>query len=255
VWKRVDELKVGQRLRLVADRAAVAAREALPVLEAAEIIVNSLSEVTVGGVATTDIIEHTTLRISEGDVDVSEAALAAWLQGDGFVGQYEHGTNRSLTVEFEVANLEERAWVLAHLEVVFPNVHRHEAPHPDLPDYRKIRLYGEVLRAFVTKYGLLARRDRIRVPTPIWNAKPEVVAAYLRSVFQTDGYVSLRRDRRVIRGAYGRTTVGQRAVAEVATISRLWMEDVHLLLLSRGIYSRLFKKTEKREDREDTWVV
>ena len=28
---------------------------------------------------------------------VAEAALAGWLQGDGFVGQYETGTNRSLT--------------------------------------------------------------------------------------------------------------------------------------------------------------
>ena len=30
--------------------------------------------------------------------DISEAALAGWLQSDGFVGQYS-GTNRSLTIE------------------------------------------------------------------------------------------------------------------------------------------------------------
>src|SRR5205823_4329124 len=157
--------------------------------------------------------------------------------------------------EFEVANAEERAWVLAHLDVVFPNVHRHEARHSELPEYRKIRLYGEALRPFVTKYGLMGRRERIRVPEPIWNSKPEVVSAYLKSVFQTDGYVTLRRERRQITGAYGTTTCGQRGAAEVATISRQWMEDVQLLLLSRGIYSRLQHKHEKREDREDTWVV
>src|SRR5260221_3810573 len=31
--------------------------------------------------------------------EIAEAALAGWLQSDGFVGQYETGTNRSLTIE------------------------------------------------------------------------------------------------------------------------------------------------------------
>ena len=66
------------------------------------------------------------------DVDhvaVSEAALAGWLQADGFVGQYEHGTNRSLTIEFQVANDDEFEWVTSHLDVVFPDAHR-KVPTP-----------------------------------------------------------------------------------------------------------------------------
>jgi len=81
------------------------------------------------------------------------------------------------------------------------------------------------------------------------------VNAYLKSIFQTDGYMTVRRERRSITGSYGRTTIGQRGVAEIATISKDWMQDVQLLLLSRGIYSRVFRKDEKRSDREDTWVV
>ncbi|MGH8527492.1 MAG: LAGLIDADG family homing endonuclease, partial [Gammaproteobacteria bacterium] len=226
--------------------------------QAAEIIVRQSAAIHAGhGSETTELEDFVTLRMAEGNVDVSEAALAGWLQGDGFVGQYDPrtNTNSSLTIEFEVANAEERAWVIGHLDVVFPNVHRNEGRHPQLPEYRKIRLYGEVLRTFVTKYGLLNRRGMIRVPEPIWSAHPSAVNAYLKSVFQTDGYMSIRRERRSITGPYGSTTVGQRGVAEVATISKDWMQDVQLLLLSRGIYSRLFRKVEKRADREDTWAV
>ena len=255
-WMRVDELQVGMRMRLQTDRVASMAGQAVPVLRAAEVIVRQVAAVTAGGGSdSSDLEEFVTLRLADGDVDVSEAALAGWLQGDGFVGQYDHGTNQSLTIEFEVANAEERAWVLRHLDVVFPNVHRNEGLHPELPEYRKIRLYGEVLRTFVTKYGLLDRRGAIRVPDPIWGGHPSAVNAYLKSIFQTDGYMTVRRERRSITGSYGRTTIGQRGVAEIATISKDWMQDVQLLLLSRGIYSRVFRKDEKRSDREDTWVV
>jgi ribonucleotide reductase alpha subunit len=252
-WVRIDELKKGMRLRLRTRAAAVLAAEGRHVVEAVAAIVKGAALVAAGPRDDTRY-EDFVARLPDGDVDVSEAALAGWAQGDGFVGQYAEGTNRSLTVEFEVANAEEREWVLRHLDVVFPNVHRHESLHPTLPDYRKIRLYGEVLRKFVEKYDLLARRDKIRVPEPIWSAGPAVVTAYLRSVFQTDGYVTTRRER-VIDAVRGTTVIGQRGSAEVATTSRRWMEEVHLLLLSRGVYSRVFKKLEKREDREDTWVV
>ena len=50
-------------------------------------------------------------RVRPADADAelreAEAALAGWLQADGFVGQYDHGTNRSLTIEFQVANDDE----------------------------------------------------------------------------------------------------------------------------------------------------
>ena len=58
--------------------------------------------------------------------EIAEAALAGWLQSDGFVGQYGSGTNRSLTIEAMTVTAAELAWVTAALDHVFPDVHSHE---------------------------------------------------------------------------------------------------------------------------------
>src|SRR6202035_3724754 len=58
--------------------------------------------------------------------EIAEAALAGWLQSDGFVGQYA-GTNASLTIEAMTVTSAERAWVTKAVDVVFPSVHRHES--------------------------------------------------------------------------------------------------------------------------------
>ena len=42
--------------------------------------------------------------------EIAEAALAGWLQSDGFVGQYSSGTNRSLTIEAMTVTDAELAW-------------------------------------------------------------------------------------------------------------------------------------------------
>src|SRR5580700_7579241 len=83
--------------------------------------------------------------------DIAEAALAGWLQSDGFVGQYE-GTNRSLTIEAMTVTDAEREWVLAAVDAVFPDVHRHErlvVTQDETLDCRRNRLYGVGLAPFV----------------------------------------------------------------------------------------------------------
>ncbi|MGH2572236.1 MAG: vitamin B12-dependent ribonucleotide reductase [Actinomycetota bacterium] len=174
------------------------------------------------------------------EMSVSEAALAGWLQADGFVGQYKRGTNRSLTIEFQLANTEEYVWIKEHLDVVFPDVHRKIRPVDGIPEYRRIRLYGERLRDFVERHGLASRRHDIRVPESLWTVPLEVVTAYLRSVFQSEGFVSTQG---------GSTRIG------LAVISEKWTEDLQLLLLRLGIYSRRFRKLEKRENRSDLWEI
>nr|MBA3528627.1 ribonucleoside-diphosphate reductase [Propionibacteriaceae bacterium] len=67
-------------------------------------------------------------RSSFGDAEISQlqiaqAALAGWMQSDGFVGQYA-GTNRSLTMEALTVTSAEFAWVSNALDAVFPFVHR-----------------------------------------------------------------------------------------------------------------------------------
>ncbi|HJU02457.1 MAG TPA: vitamin B12-dependent ribonucleotide reductase [Actinomycetes bacterium] len=228
-WLRVDQLRPGMRLHLYPHRGS--AEDLVSPLAATE------RQAEVGGGTATLVRTEPATR------EASEAALAGWLQADGFVGQYATGTNTSLTIEFQTVTEEEHNWVQQHLQVVFPDVHRHvrtfETADATLTG-RRTRLYGEVLRPFVESWGLLARRHDLRVPARLWNGSNEAVAAYLRSIFQADGYVT-------VQGGSGRVAF--------AVISERWTEDIQVLLLRLGIYSRRLRKAEPRPDRSDLFEV
>ena len=227
LWLRVDQLEIGMRMHLHPHRAKVG-RPALVVAGAA------------GGNDVDDPSE------ASDPIAEAEAALAGWLQADGFVGQYEHGTNRSLTIEFQVADDDEYAYVMENLDVALPDVRRkvREADTKDVR-VRRIRLYGEVLRDFVERWGLLARGTDIRVPERLWTASHDEIAAYLRSIFQADGWVSIRHHE----SGYENARIG------FAVIGERWTEDVQLLLNVLGIYSRRLHKRERRSDRHDMHEV
>ena len=227
VWLRVDQLQPGMRMHLHPHRAKVET----PVL----VIAGS-------GISLPDEAPPETDPVA-----VAEAALAGWLQADGFVGQYESGTNRSLTVEFQVANDDEYDWVIQNLDAVFPEVNRHvrEVETRDASlNCRRIRLYGEPLREFVERWQLLLRGTAIRVPERLWTASHAEICAYLQSLFQADGYVSVRRERGC-----------ESARVAFAVIGERWVEEVQLLLNAIGIYSRRIQKNEKRSDRHDLHEV
>jgi ribonucleoside-diphosphate reductase alpha chain len=223
-WLRVDELEVGMRMHLHPHRAKVAERA-----------------LALAGGGATFCDDATGVDA----VKVSEAALAGWLQADGFVGQYGHGTNRSLTVEFLVANDEERAWVEQHLDVALPDIHRHvrDADTLDVP-VQRIRLYGEALGDFVERWNLTPRGTEMTVPYQLWTASHEEIAAYLRSIFQADGYITVRRDDGCENARVGFAVIGEQ-----------WTEDVQILLGVLGIYSRRTRKAERRADRHDLHEV
>src|SRR6266540_2693865 len=103
-WLRVDQLQPGMRMHLHPHRAKVMSRVLVPV----------------GGPDSDDALP-VMITSEEGIVERAEAALAGWLQADGFVGQYETGTNRSLTIEFQVASEEEYAWVSQNLAIALPD--------------------------------------------------------------------------------------------------------------------------------------
>ncbi len=225
-WLRVDQLEPGMRLHLHPHRAKVA-QSAL---------------VAAGGIALDELPELPETS-EEQIVETAEAALAGWLQADGFVGQYETGTNQSLTIEFQVANEDEYGWVVHNLDLALHDVHRHVRDVEGVDgtvSCRRIRLYGEVLRDFVEKWDLLARGTDIRVPARLWTASHDEIAAYLRSIFQADGYVTVRRADGQESGRIAFAVIGER-----------WTEDIQLLLNVMGIYSRRLRKTEKRTDRHD----
>ena len=151
-WLAVQELQPGMRLHLLPHRARVT-REAGVLLAAGSYATN-------GSV----VFAEDMALASGGSVAVSEAALAGWLQADGFVGEYPGSTNRSLTIEFQVANDDELNWVIGHLDVALPNVHRLvvevESKDPNklgTVACRRVRLYGEVLRPFVDRWNLKVR--------------------------------------------------------------------------------------------------
>ncbi|HUC36908.1 MAG TPA: LAGLIDADG family homing endonuclease [Acidimicrobiales bacterium] len=173
---------------------------------------------------------------------MAEAALAGWLQSDGFVGQYE-GTNRSLTIEAITVTDAERTWVLDAIDKIFPDVHRHERRVPTLDgslDCRRTRLYGPALEPFVDHWGLRVRGTSMTVPSRLFSAPLPIVAAYLRSLFQAEGYVSIRE---------------RSAVVALDMISEGVVRGVQALLGRFGIYSRVRFKTDKRENRHGTWSV
>ncbi len=202
--------------------------------------------------------------------DVREAALAGWLQGDGFVGQVgvgeargpvasatatgdgppptgkAHGTNRSLTLEFMTIDKDEFNFVLDRVHAVFEGMHYHvryvEAQTPDL-DVRRIRLYGEGLRPFVEKYALLRGSEELSVPGPIWTAGTHAQAAYLAALFQADATVRLR------------SRSSRTADVVLTTTSPQLALDVQALLLNLGIYARLERGVETRENRRTPYFV
>jgi adenosylcobalamin-dependent ribonucleoside-diphosphate reductase len=227
-WMRMDQLEIGMRMHLHPHRARVYE----PI------------RVAVGTAGAESPLEE---LAGLNRVQVAEAALAGWLQADGFVGQYESGTNRSLTIEFQVAGDDEFAWVEENLDIALPNVHR-KVREADTQStrVRRIRLYGEVLRQFVDSWGLMNRGTEMRVPQRLFTASSDEVAAYLRSLFQADGYVTVRRDPALGHesGRVGFAVIGER-----------WTEDIQLLLHTLGIHSRRTRKRDLRDDRHDTHEI
>ncbi len=177
---------------------------------------------------------------------VDEAALVGWLHGDGFVGQYTKGRNRSLTVEFMTVNEEEYRYVLERIGRVFPGVHFHvrrvEAENPEL-QIRRIRLYGKTLRWFVEKYALLDGQDERNIPEAVLRDGKAAQSAYLRSLFQADGTVRLR----------DRTT--RTADVELTSTSGNLVKGVQTLLINQGLYSRTQPCPDRRTNRKTAYQL
>ncbi|MGH9088648.1 MAG: vitamin B12-dependent ribonucleotide reductase [Acidimicrobiales bacterium] len=174
--------------------------------------------------------------------EIAEAALAGWLQSDGFVGKYE-GTNLSLTIEAMTVTDAELAWVTAAFDAVFPGVHRHERPvvtqDRDL-DCRRTRLYGQELSSFVDRWDLRPRTVEMTVPERMFSAPLPVVVAYLRSLFQAEGYVSLRE---------------RAALIGFDMVSEGIVRGVQALLSRFGIFSRVRFKADRRANRHGCWSL
>ncbi len=228
-WLRVDELKPGMRMHLHPHRAKVEAR----------------ALVTVGGSGEWE--DDAPAIDDERRVAAAEAALAGWLQADGFVGQYNHGTNQSLTIEFQAATDDEYRMGDREPRSGLPRRPSQRPPGRDARHLARISPRTNVRRAssrLRREVGLLARRTEIRVPERLWTASIDEITAYLRSIFQAHEYVTVRRENGCESGRVA-----------FAVISEKWTEDVQVLLNVVGIYSRRIRKPESRSDRHDLHEV
>ncbi|WP_219417244.1 vitamin B12-dependent ribonucleotide reductase [Pseudonocardia nigra] len=185
---------------------------------------------------------HRTHSYGESVIEVAqiaEAALAGWLQSDGSIWR-----NRTTThIEAMTVTAAELDWVTTHLDAVFPGVHRHERSvetQDKSLDCRRVRLCGKVVDAFVDRWGLRTRGAEMTVPAHLFTAPLPVVACYLRSLFQAEGYVS-RRERSTL--------------LAMDMISEQLMRGVQALLGRFGIFARVARKADPRPDRHDIWTV
>jgi ribonucleoside-diphosphate reductase alpha chain len=189
---------------------------------------------------------RTQVRKASQEPEVDEAALVGWLQADGFVGQDGLGTDHSLAVEFTTIDKDELDFIVERVHRVFDGVHYHvrsmETRTPGL-DIHRIRLYGERLRPFVDKYGLLRSSADHVVPPMILRAGREAQAAYLRALFQAQGTVRLR------------SYWARLADITLSTTSAGLAQGVQALLLNLGVYSRLGRGAETRETRRTPYVI
>src|SRR5439155_4656840 len=85
-----------------------------------------------------------------------------------------------------------------------------------------------------------ARGVDMTVPEHLFTAPLPVVAAYLRSLFQAEGYVSVKESSAMI----GLDMISERLV-----------RGAQALLLRFGIFSRVRRKADRRGDRHDCWHV
>jgi ribonucleoside-diphosphate reductase alpha chain len=173
-------------------------------------------------------------------VEVAEAALVGWLQSDGVVGQ-DTGGDRLPSIEAITVNDDEHAWVSEALDRVFPTADRHErtqATQVKGLECRRIRLYGDALVPFVDEWGLRSRGADMEVPERLFTAPLPVVAAYLRSIFQTEGYV---------------TVDGKSGLVAFGMISEKLIRGVQQLLSRFGVFSRVSFKEDPRFARKGCW--
>ncbi len=90
------------------------------------------------------------------------------------------------------------------------------------------------------RWGLLTCGPDMVIPEKLCTAPLPVVAAYLRSIFQAEGFVAAR---------------SASTVVEVDMVSEQLIRGIQRLLLRFGIFSRVGFKADKRADRPGCWTV
>ncbi len=168
---------------------------------------------------------------------VAEAALAGWIQAGGFI--VDVGGKGVAGGEVTVTGEPEEQWVRRAVADALPQVRVAERPGTATPrGGRRLRLEGSGLAAFVKRWGLDRQGADAQVPDGLFTAALPVAAAYLRSLFQAEGWVS-----------------SSGSVVGLAMASEPVVRGVQSLLLRFGIFSRVRPVAERRANGGLFWVL
>lgn len=174
------------------------------------------------------------------EVDLAKAKLAGWIIGDGSVGTYQN----VMRLEIISINEDEHNDIINSIEEVFGKEVNYWITEFTTQDTNKIgkriHLSGKKIHEFVKEYDLLQKSLTARVPKRIIAASPQEKREFLKALFQADGCVRIRKDEHRNSGDITLTTISDELA--FGTLQ---------LLNSLGIYSRISKYTDSREDRNN----
>lgn len=160
-------------------------------------------------------VEGSPLGAASDPVTVAASGLVGWIQADGCIVPWGRD---GLAMELNTAGPDELRWVSSLAAVVMP------AAHQDVAGGR-LRASDPSLAGLAACWPVMEPPAAMRVPMGLWTGHIDEVVAYLRSIFQVHGQISAWAGR------------GENASIALALSGERWVEEVHLLLASLGIYA------------------
>ncbi|MBS3176503.1 adenosylcobalamin-dependent ribonucleoside-diphosphate reductase [Candidatus Woesearchaeota archaeon] len=173
---------------------------------------------------------------------LAKARLAGWIIGDGSVGVYQN----VMRMEIITINEQEYESVIEDLKEVFGEgvsywVTSFKAQNENI-DGKRIHLSGKKLHELVEAYELRTKSITAKVPKKIVYGSAQEKREFLKALFQADGCVRIRQEE-------------NSGNICLTTASRSLSGGVLQLLNSLGIYARISKNPDPRENRHGTEQV
>lgn len=174
--------------------------------------------------------------------EITEAALAGWIVGDGYYGKYNRNKKTTMFGAITI-NDDEYAFVSNLFHRIFGN-YKTVVRKSVNELYRIVKHDSKEVDPFVEKYELDQNSLSAHVPSVIKQGSLTAKASFLSTLFQADGTVRIRKEDGRNSGDIVLTTISERLA-----------NDVQILLLSMDIYANVSICNDKREDRHPSFQV
>ncbi|MEP6776194.1 MAG: LAGLIDADG family homing endonuclease, partial [Chloroflexota bacterium] len=173
---------------------------------------------------------------------LAKAALAGWILGDGYYGKYNKNQKTTLFGAITI-NDDEYAYVTSLFTTIFGEYRT--VVRKNVSDlYRVVKMDSKRVDSYVEEYELASSAYTEHIPERIFKGSNAEKRTFLRSLFQADGCVHLRKSNHRNSGD-----------VVLSTISEQLAHDVLTLLLSLGIYSNISSSQDSRQDRKRLYQV